>query len=246
MHHCPGYSSIPKADKKRAFHFFMAHFERAPLPSLRYSHMVFWRIHGSPMHSFGWPWMSPPIRQFSITLLAHVASKLGKRTSASVYKLLILGGRCHYVRPMVLFSSDMIARVCMFQGLFFDHVENAMCAFVVAEITDPLLWISMVVCRSWKQSRSPHPSLISLDYLLISMRVGESSYTGSSPSNGCAGPSVNQGCVIYAGGGELVHRRFAACGVGDAFRGRRFRHPHSFGRFRRRYIRHLRGVWGVS
>ena len=127
-----------------------------------------------------------------------------------------------------------------------DHVENAMGVFPVVEITDPLLWISMVVCRSWKQSRSPHPSLISLDYLLISMRVGESSYTGSSPSNGCAGPSVKQGCVIYAGGGELVHRRFAACGVGDAFRGRRFRHPHSFGRFRRRYIRHLRGVWGVS
>ena len=112
MHHCPGYSSIPKADKKRAFHFFMAHFERAPLPILRYSHMVFWRIHGSPMHSFGWPWMSRPIRQFSITLLAHVAAKLGKRTSVSVYKLLILVGRCHYVRPTVLFSSDGL-HVCV-------------------------------------------------------------------------------------------------------------------------------------
>ena len=185
MHHCHGYSSIPKADKKRAFHFFMAHFERAPLPILRYSHMVFWRIHGSPMHSFGWPWMSPPIRQFSITLLAHVASKLGKRTSASVYKLLILGGRCHYVRPMVLFSSDMIARVCMFQGLFFDHVENAMCAFVVAEITDPLLWISMVVGRP---RNPPLPATLSWYPWIISrfsFELGRaSSYIGRSPSNG--------------------------------------------------------------
>ena len=124
--------------------------------------------------------------------------------------------------------------------------------FPVVEIIDPLLWISMVVGRSCKHPPPPHPWLVSLDYFLISMWVGESSYAGSSPAYGCVGLSwtkvasstqlgeksymgdlpsagwvtrfVDEDVVIHIGVGDFADDIFAIYVVCGAFRERSFRH----------------------